>query len=82
MNISLTEHYQKFIEEKVKSGKYYSASEVVRSALRLMEEVEMVRETETEYYRKAIEEGLKSGEPKPINAESFLVEAKEKSGLK
>ncbi len=40
MNISLTKHYNEFVEEKVKSGRYESRSEVVRAALRLMETVE------------------------------------------
>ena len=40
MNISLTKHYNEFVEEKVKSGRYESRSEVIRAALRLMEEAE------------------------------------------
>lgn len=36
MNISLTSMLQGYIEQKVTSGLYYSASEVVREALRLM----------------------------------------------
>jgi antitoxin ParD1/3/4 len=37
-NISLTRHFQRFVESKVLSGRYQSASEVVREGLRLMEE--------------------------------------------
>ena len=44
MNISLTKHYNQFVEEKVKSGRYESRSEVVRAALRLMETVETRQE--------------------------------------
>lgn len=45
MNISLTKHYNQFVEKKVKSGRYESRSEVVRAALRLMETVEARQET-------------------------------------
>ena len=37
MNVSLTPELEKFVQEKVESGRYTSASEVVREALRLME---------------------------------------------
>ncbi len=43
MNVSLTPELEKKIEERVKSGRYASASEVVREALRLMDEVEEAR---------------------------------------
>jgi antitoxin ParD1/3/4 len=39
-SILLGDHYQEFIVSQVKSGRYSSASEVVRSALRLLEEEE------------------------------------------
>jgi len=37
MNVSLTPELETFVQEKVRSGRYTSASEVVREALRLME---------------------------------------------
>jgi antitoxin ParD1/3/4 len=37
MNVSLTPELEKLVQEKVESGRYSSASEVVREALRLME---------------------------------------------
>ena len=40
MNVSLTPELEKFVQEKVKSGRYTSASEVVREGLRLMEKQE------------------------------------------
>ena len=42
-NVSLTKHQEKFIKETVTSGRYLSTSEVVRDALRLLEEKESVR---------------------------------------
>jgi antitoxin ParD1/3/4 len=38
MNVSLTPELDRFVAEKVSSGRYTSASEVVREALRLLEE--------------------------------------------
>src|SRR5258708_38223377 len=43
MNVSLTLELEKFVGAKVKSGRYNSASEVVREALRLLEEHESAR---------------------------------------
>ena len=37
MNVSLTEKQRKYIDDKVKSGDYMNASEVVREALRVHE---------------------------------------------
>ncbi len=38
MNVSLTPQLEQLVHEKVKSGRYLSASEVVREGLRLLEE--------------------------------------------
>ena len=38
MNVSLTPYLEAMIQQKVQSGRYNNASEVVREALRLMEE--------------------------------------------
>jgi antitoxin ParD1/3/4 len=43
MNISLTPELQQFVQTKVASGRYNSASEVVREALRLLEDHEQAR---------------------------------------
>jgi antitoxin ParD1/3/4 len=43
MNVSLTPQLEKFVSAKVKSGRYNSASEVVREALRLLEEHDSAR---------------------------------------
>ena len=46
MNVSLTPELDKFVASKVESGRYTSASEVVREALRLLEERDRVRNAE------------------------------------
>ena len=43
MNVSLAPELEKFISTKVNTGRYNSASEVVREALRLLEENDRVR---------------------------------------
>jgi len=43
MNVSLTSELEKFVSAKVESGRYTSASEVVREALRLLEEHDQAR---------------------------------------
>jgi antitoxin ParD1/3/4 len=43
MNVSLTPELDKFVVGKVESGRYNSASEVVREALRLLEEHDRAR---------------------------------------
>ena len=43
MNVSLTAELEKFVTAKVESGRYNSASEVVREALRLLEEHDQAR---------------------------------------
>ena len=44
MNVSLTPELEALVDKKVKSGRYTSASEVVREALRLLEERDRLRE--------------------------------------
>jgi antitoxin ParD1/3/4 len=46
MNISLTPELDQFVADKVSSGRYTSASEVVREALRLLEESEQTRKAQ------------------------------------
>jgi antitoxin ParD1/3/4 len=43
MNVSLGDKWERFVEEKVKSGDYQSASEVLREGLRLMEERDLLK---------------------------------------
>ena len=56
MNVSLTPQLDGFVGEQVKSGRYRSASEVVREGLRLLE----VRQTELESVQRALDEGFDS----------------------
>ena len=52
-SITLGEHFDSFITEQLKSGRYASTSEVVRAGLRLLEE----EETKLSTLRKLLDEG-------------------------
>jgi len=56
MNVSLTSHLDGFIDQQVSSGRYRSASEVVREGLRLLE----TRENQVLLLQSALDEGLSS----------------------
>jgi antitoxin ParD1/3/4 len=43
MNVSLGEKWENFVEDKVKSGDYQTASEVLRDGLRLLEKAELLK---------------------------------------
>ena len=58
MNISLTPHLEKLVSQKVASGLYNSASEVIREALRLLEEQDRMRQLKLETLRREIRVGL------------------------
>jgi antitoxin ParD1/3/4 len=58
MNISLTPTLEEFIKQKVSSGFYHSASEVVREALRLLEERDRLREMRLDLLGKEIQVGI------------------------
>ncbi|MBD2179526.1 type II toxin-antitoxin system ParD family antitoxin [Aerosakkonema funiforme] len=58
MNVSLTPELEKFVQEKVKSGRYLSASEVVREALRLLQEQDQIRQLRLEKLRKELMMGI------------------------
>jgi antitoxin ParD1/3/4 len=54
MNVSLTPELEKFVEETVATGRYASASEVVRASLRNLEEDERLKS----HIRAKIQRGL------------------------
>jgi antitoxin ParD1/3/4 len=59
-------HFEAFVQKQLASGRYSSASEVLRDALRLMEEREGQRET-LERLQLAWAEGIESGDAGPLD---------------
>ena len=68
MSFSLDEPYSAFIGAEVASGRYRSASDVVRAALRLLED----RETQRRALREALIVGERSGLSTSFDFDAFL----------
>ena len=60
-NVNLTDELDRFVLEKIESGRYEDASEVVRDALRTLEREEQRHEAKLTALRSAIDEGDASG---------------------
>jgi antitoxin ParD1/3/4 len=58
MNVSLTPELEKFVTDKVASGRYTSASEVVLEALRMLEEYEQSRAARLEEFNRELKARL------------------------
>ncbi len=67
-SILLGQHFEDFISSEVASGRYSSASEVVRTALRLLQE----EESKKKILNKALEVGEKSGFDKNFDSKTHL----------
>lgn len=68
-SITLGEHFDGFITNQIQSGRYGSASEVIRSALRLLEN----QETKLQTLRQLLAEGEQSGDA-DYDLDSFINE--------
>ncbi|KGD92010.1 MULTISPECIES: type II toxin-antitoxin system ParD family antitoxin [Rhizobium/Agrobacterium group] len=73
---SLGPHYEGFVRELVESGRYASASEVVRDSLRLLEEREEQRQARLQVLREDIRAGIESGAGIPADEVFDRLEAK------
>lgn len=75
MNVSLTPKLEQFVQAKVKSGRYLSASEVVREALRLLEERDYLREMQLQTLREKIAIGIEQSDRSELfNSEEVIQE--------
>ncbi|MBM3952738.1 MAG: type II toxin-antitoxin system ParD family antitoxin [Rhodospirillales bacterium] len=67
-SISLGDHFADFIDTQVRTGRYGSASDVMRAGLRLLEE----HEAKVKALQDALVAGEKSGPPAPFDNKAFL----------
>ena len=67
-SILLGDHFESFISEEIASGRFSSASEVVRTALRMLE----IEEQKIKQLRKEIQIGLDSGMVENFDPEAHL----------
>ncbi|WP_318828510.1 type II toxin-antitoxin system ParD family antitoxin [Burkholderia cepacia] len=67
-SISLGDHLTQFVDTQVASGRYGSASDVVRAGLRLLE----TQETELRALQEALKAGEASGAPTAFDSQAFL----------
>jgi antitoxin ParD1/3/4 len=72
VNVSLTSELEKYVSEKVASGLYHSASEVIREGLRLLKDQDVLREIKLNELRQQIQAGLDSGESQPLDIEDVI----------
>jgi len=73
-SILLGDHFNKFINHEVESGRYSSASDVVRCALRLLE----IEENKIKWLRNELEIGEKSGFVENYDPKKHLQEIRKK----
>jgi antitoxin ParD1/3/4 len=78
MNVSLTPELEQYIQEKVSTGMYYSASEVVREGLRLLKERDHLQTMRLQELRQDIQAGLESGEATPLDMQAVKAEARQR----
>ena len=74
MKVSLTGELEALVNEKVKTGLYHTASEVIRDSLRLLEERDRLYQVRLEELRGAVKKGLDQldrGEGVPFDPESL-----------
>jgi antitoxin ParD1/3/4 len=73
MNISLTREFENYVTQKVESGLYHSASEVIRDGLRLLKQRDELHQSRLAELRKDIAVGIDQadrGQVQPFNEET------------
>lgn len=79
MNVSLSPQLESYVKQKVAAGMYNSVSDVMREALRLLEECDAMRETKLEELRRDIQQGIDSldqGQGSPLDMEAIKKKAR------
>jgi antitoxin ParD1/3/4 len=73
---SIGKHFEEFIASLIESGRYSTASEIIRDGLRMIEEREQDREAKLKWLRAAIQEGLDSGPAEEFDPKTLAEEVK------
>lgn len=76
-SIILGDHFDDFIKDELKSGRYSSVSEIIRSGLRLLE----IEKEKIVAINNALVVGEKSGKPKKFDNEKFKARMRKKHGI-
>ncbi|MDI1258998.1 type II toxin-antitoxin system ParD family antitoxin [Aquabacterium sp.] len=74
------DHFESFIKSQIQQGRYASASEVIRDALRVLEDREKFRAVKLEALRADIQKGADSGEG--IDADAVVAGVRERNSAK
>jgi antitoxin ParD1/3/4 len=74
-SVTLGEHFDKFVSEKIEEGRFHSVSEAVRAGLRRLEE----DEAKLEALRSKLQAGKESQLVENFNPQQFLAEMRRKS---
>lgn len=82
MNVNLTPQLEELVRSKVISGMYSSASEVVREALRLMDEQDRLRRVKLDGLRRELRKGLDSGASEQWDATAVKMKARARRAAK
>ena len=85
MNISLTPELEAYVQRKIESGFYTSASEVVRESLRLMHNYDDLQKQRIQQLNTSIEEGLlqlKAGKKTSASAAYSAIKEKNRKNRK
>ncbi len=85
MNVSLTPELGEYVADKVRSGLYSSASEVIREGLRLLKEQEELRHLRLQELKREISIGLEqleNGQAKTYKSAAVLIEDVKAEGWK
>ncbi|NJL71301.1 MAG: type II toxin-antitoxin system ParD family antitoxin [Candidatus Competibacteraceae bacterium] len=73
MNISLTPELEALIDERVKSGMYTSASEVIREALRLLLERDQLKQLKLDELKRQIQTGVDASNSSQVVSEETVL---------
>lgn len=77
MNVSLPEELAEFVKAKVSTGRYTSSSEVVREALRLLEQQDIRNAEKLRWLQKAWQDGIDSGDAGELDIDALKREARQ-----